>query len=228
VAAEEKAQGSRRNGVDLAVLNGAVEAIRNHPEAGAVTIRTRHRWDDGFAIDGYSQEIENAGEITARAFRFRIDWPPDLGGHDSGPSPGEAVLGALGGCVAMTYVTQATLGGIDLEELEVRIGGQVDLRGVFEVDSTRAGLSNVSVTVLVRSGADDAALAELGRTVTRISAVFDTLANPVPMHLAVRRLPDSTVDPVQDDANIRAAWQAAAPLWPAWHDTLEAEAQSAQ
>jgi hypothetical protein len=33
----------------------------------------------------------------------------------------------------------------------------------------------------------------------------------------------STVDPVEHGANIRTAWQAAAPLWPAWFDTLEAE-----
>jgi putative redox protein len=188
MAAGEKAKRSQQNGLDLAVLNGVVDAIRDHPEAGAVAIRTRHRWDNGLAIDGYTQELENAGEITARTFTFRTDWPPDAGGQDSGPSPGEVVLGALGGCVAMTYITQATLSGIEIDELEVRIEGQVDLQGVFEIDSSRAGLSNVSVTMLVRSGADAADLAELGRTVTRTSAVFDTLANPVPMQLAVRRL----------------------------------------
>ena len=36
----------------------------------------------------------------------------------------------------------------------------------------------------------------------------------------------STVDPVQDDPNIWAAWQVAAPLWPAWLDLLEAEEQA--
>jgi hypothetical protein len=36
----------------------------------------------------------------------------------------------------------------------------------------------------------------------------------------------STANPVQDDPNIWAAWQVAAPLWPAWLDLLEAEEQA--
>jgi hypothetical protein len=41
------------------------------------------------------------------------------------------------------------------------------------------------VTVKVRSDADASTLDEIGRTVTRASAVFDSLANPVPLRLAV-------------------------------------------
>lgn len=101
--------------------------MQEQPEAGAITIRTRHAWDGRFAVDGTSDEIESGGEVTKRSYRFRTDWPPDIGGADSGPSPGEALLGALGGCVAMTYITKATLRGIDIEELEVTIDAHVDL-----------------------------------------------------------------------------------------------------
>lgn len=191
MAAREKMKRSRQNGLDLALLTGVVDEIRDHPEAGAVTVRTRHHWEDGFAVDGYAQELENAGEVTPRTFTFRTDWPPEAGGQDSGPSPGEVVLGALGGCVAMTYITQAALRGIEIDQLEVAIEAQVDLRGVFGIDSVRAAMSNVSVTVLVRSSADEADLDQIGQTVTRTSAVFDTLASPVPMQLLVRRLPPS-------------------------------------
>ncbi len=181
----------RRNGVDLDLLQGAVELIRDQPEAGTVTIRTRHRWDDGFAVDGYTQEIEEGGEITTRTFTFRTDWPPEVGGSDSGPSPGEAILGALGGCVAMTYITKAASRGVGIEEVEVTIEARVDLQGAFELDSVRAGLSDVTVTVGVRSDADDAILDELGRTTRRTSAVYDSLTNPVPTELVVQRLSQS-------------------------------------
>ena len=180
---------ARDNGIDLELLRGVVDALREQPEAAAVTIRTRHRWDEAFAVDGFAEEIEEAGEVTARTFRFRTDWPPDVGGRDSGPSPGEAILGALGGCVAMTYISKAAMRGIVVEEREVGIKAQVDLQGVFELDSVRAGLLGAVVTVRVRSDADDAALEDLGRTVTRTSAVYESLANPVPLHIAVQRLP---------------------------------------
>jgi OsmC-like protein len=130
-----------RNGLDMALLQAAVGEIRQHPESAAVTIPTRHRWDDGFAVDGYADEFEQAGEVTARTFTFRTDWPPEVGGRDSGPSPGEAILGALGGCVAMTYITKAATRGVSIEELEVTIEATVDLRGFFELAAVGAGLA---------------------------------------------------------------------------------------
>ncbi|MFN2388828.1 MAG: OsmC family protein [Actinomycetota bacterium] len=176
------------NGLDLDLLQGAIDTIREHPEAGTVTIRTLHRWDDGFGVDGYAKEVEEGGEMTARSFTFRTDWPPEIGGRDSGPSPGEALLGALGGCVAMTYIVKAASRGVTIDELEVTIEARVDLQGAFELDSVRAGLSDVTITVGVRSDADDFVLEELAQTTRRTSAVFDSLAHPVPMRLLVQRM----------------------------------------
>lgn len=180
----------QRNGLDLGLLQGAIDAIQEQPEAGTVTIRTLHRWGDGFGVDGYTKEVEEGGEVTARAFTFRTDWPPEIGGRDSGPSPGEALLGALGGCVAMTYVIKAAGRGVTIDELEVTIEARVDLQGAFELDAVRAGFSDVSITVGVRSDADASVLEELAQTTTRTSAVFDSLASPVPMRLLVQRLTD--------------------------------------
>jgi uncharacterized OsmC-like protein len=179
----------QRNGVDLDLLQDATDMFREQREAGTVTIRTLHRWDDGFGVDGYAKEVEQGGEVTARTFTFRTDWPPEIGGRDSGPSPGEALLGALGGCVAMTYITKSANRGVTIDELEVTIEAPVDLRGTFELDSVRAGLSDVTITVAVRSDADDAVLDEISQTTRRTSAVYDSLANPVPMQLHVERLP---------------------------------------
>lgn len=190
-----------RNGLDLDVLQDVIDMIGERPEAGMVTIRTLHRWDDGFGVDGYAKEVEEGGEVTTRRFTFRTDWPPEIGGQDSGPSPGEALLGALGGCVAMTYVTKAASRGVPIDELEVAIQARVDLQGTFELDSVRAGLSDVTITVGVRSDVDDAVLDGLARVTRRASAVYDSLANPVSMQLLVERLPGKTASP-QDEAAV--------------------------
>jgi uncharacterized OsmC-like protein len=169
------------------LLKGIVGELREHPEAATVTIRTRHRWDDGYAVDGYTEEMEEAGEPTPRTFTFRTDWPAEVGGRDSGPAPGEVILAALGGCVAMTYITKAATRGVDIEELEVTIEAAVDLRGTFQLAAIRAGLAGARVTVSVRSSADDAVLDELRQLVTQTSAVYDSLANPVPIELSLQR-----------------------------------------
>jgi uncharacterized OsmC-like protein len=190
-----------RNGLDLEVLQDAIDMIREQPEAGMVTIRTLHRWDEGFGVDGYAKEVEEGGEVTTRRFTFRTDWPSEIGGRDSGPSPGEVLLGALGGCVAMTYVTKAASRGVPIDELEVAIQARVDLQGTFELDSVRAGLSDVTITVAVRSDVDDTVLDELARATRRTSAVYDSLANPVNMQLLVQRLPGLAASP-QDEAAV--------------------------
>jgi hypothetical protein len=62
--AEKTTDTTRRNGLDLAVLQGAIDELGDYPKAATVTIRTRHRWDDGFAVDGYADESEEAGEVS--------------------------------------------------------------------------------------------------------------------------------------------------------------------
>ena len=186
---EAQMTNATRNGLDMDLLQGIVGELREHPETATVTIRTRHRWDEGFAVDGYTEEgFEQAEEASARTFTFRTDWPSEVGGRDSGPAPGEAILGALGGCVAMTYITKAATRGVGIEELEVTIEAAVDLRGIFDLAAVRAGLAGALVTMRVRSSADDAALEELRQLVTRTSAVYDSLANPVPIQLSLQRL----------------------------------------
>ena len=185
---QEAARHTPCNGIDTDQLREMAEAIRAEPEAGRVTIRTRHRWDEGFAVDGHAEELENAGEVTRRRFTFRTDWPPEAGGRDSGPTPGELVLAALGGCLASTYATQAAMRGVDIDELEVTLEAAVDFRGQFELAPVRPGLSGVKATVAVLSEAENAAVETIGQAVGRTSPVYDTLASPVPIELSVERL----------------------------------------
>lgn len=178
-----------RNGIDLDVLQETVEGIRQYPEAGTLTVRTRHHWDGGFAVAGRSEAIEQAGQVVTRTHTFRTDWPEPWGG-DSGPTPGaESLMSALGACVATTYIAKAALKGVPIHALEVTVEGRVDLQGLFELGSACSRFSDITVTVGVRSDAEDAALDDLGQTTSRTSPVYDSLVNPVPLQLRVQRLP---------------------------------------
>lgn len=177
-----------RNGLELETLEGIVDAIRGQPRASTVTIRSDHCWEGGLAVDGYAREIENAGEFTSRAFTFRTDWPVEVAGGDSGPAPGEVLLAALGGCVGMTFIMQAARRGVDVDSLEVSIEAEWDMRGVFELDEVRGGLANVAVAIALRADASDEVVRGIGEMVTRTSAVYNSLAHPVPIELSVRRI----------------------------------------
>ena len=177
----------RRNGIDLDGLRGLAGVMRGQPGAGTVTIRTRHAWDDAFAVDGRTESIAAAGQTLAREHTFRIDWPHAFGGADSGPTSGESLLATLGACVAQSYTITAALQGVTIDELDVSVEGSVDLRSAFD-ETPRAKLVEVSVAVAVHSSADDATLEAIGTAVTTGSPVFASLANPVAARLSVRRL----------------------------------------
>ena len=63
----------------------------------------------------FQQRAEAAGHS------FLVDEPQELGGLDSGPTPYDLILGALGACTAMTVRMYADQKGWPLEGVEVRL-----------------------------------------------------------------------------------------------------------
>ena len=178
----------KSNGIDLQLWESVKEVVHEDPEEARVIVRTAHRWIGGFGIEGHTKEIESAGEITPRAFEFRTDWPEDVGGANTGPSPGEAILGALAGCVGLSYVANAVNRGVEIHQLEIVIEASADLQSVFEAGNAHPGFSSVKILVKVQSDADEQTLTDLGLAATRTSTVFDSLVSPVPVILNVQTM----------------------------------------
>lgn len=173
------------NGWDVAAVEEAIEGIREQPEAGKLTWRGRVRWDGGFGLDARSEEIEQLGEVLPRHFTLRSDHPPELLGHNTGPTAVEALLSALGGCITGTYAAQATGRGVHLEELEVEVEGKIDLNGFFGLQPVRPGLTDVRVRIRPRADADPAILEEIREATLKASPVYDSVAHPVSVEAMV-------------------------------------------
>ena len=62
-----------------------------------------------------------AQEIVAGEHRFRADEPLSAGGSDTGPTPYELLLAALGACTAMTITMYARRKQLPLEGIIVRL-----------------------------------------------------------------------------------------------------------
>jgi hypothetical protein len=70
------------------------------------------------AIDGYTVEA---------------DEPAGLGGTDKAPTPTQILLAALGHCQAITLKIYAEGLGLQLDKVQVKVTGIVDLRGYFSI-----------------------------------------------------------------------------------------------
>jgi putative redox protein len=123
-------------------------------------------------------------EAKIRQFSLTIDEPVNLGGSDSGPNPVELVLAALATCQEITYRAYATALGIPLESVSVKLDGSLDLRGFFAVkDGVRAGFTNISGVVELKSAAGPEELARLKQVVDAHCPVLHILNAPVPVDL---------------------------------------------
>lgn len=174
------------NGWDLGAVAEAVDAVREQPETGRLTWRSRVVWDGGFGLEVRTRAIEQLGEVMERHFTLRGDHPPELLGHNTGPTAVELLLAALGACMAGTFAAQATMQGVTLDELQVDVRGDIDLAGFFGLRPVPAGLSAVELAFRVRSDADPALLEDLLAAARAHSPVFDSLARPIPVATSVR------------------------------------------
>jgi len=175
------------NGVDVTRLTGTIKAIQQDPGLGDFKFRARNEWDIGghnvATIDtfhGTRQEMEHK-----HPFVFDADEPAVLLGEDSGANPVEFVLAGLSGCMTTTLAYHAAGRGLKIDEIRSEYEGDIDLRGLLDIDPTvRPGYREIRVKFRVKGDIDAATVQEL----VRKSPVFDTLSNPVRIRVDVEKI----------------------------------------
>jgi uncharacterized OsmC-like protein len=149
----------------------AADTFRQHAPKAQATFRSESRLTDGFR-----------SEVRLRHHALTVDEPAGIGGSDSGPTPVELVLAALGTCQEITYRAFATALKIPLEAVAVTVEGDIDFRGFFAIDeAVRPGFGALRVKVAVKSAATTADLARLRAAVNSHCPVLDMLTRPVPV-----------------------------------------------
>lgn len=177
-----------RNGVDVPTLFATLDAVRDHPDAARFTFRATNRWLRGThsrtTIDGYygvGQEQRHR-----RAYPYEADHPEPLVGTDEAASPVEQLLHALAACLTAGIANIASARGVDLDAVESRLEGQIDLRGLLGLsDEVRNGYERISVTFRLTGSAPAEVLQGIVDQSRARSAVLDVLTNGVPVDVAV-------------------------------------------
>jgi len=163
------------NGVDIETLMGTVDAIKNDPGLGACRFRANNTWLGGnhnrstvTGFYGARQEIAHKQTFTMDA-----DEPAILAGNDEGANPVEHLLHALASCLTTSMVAHAAVRGIEIEELESRLEGDIDLRGFLGLDMTvPKGYTEIRATFRVKARPEDL---DRIRDLARFSPVFNTI-----------------------------------------------------
>jgi uncharacterized OsmC-like protein len=114
--------------------------------------------------------------------RFLTDSAPALAGHGLGPTAPEMLLGALASCLVHTYLIQATLMGLPLDNVQVEVQGALDMSGVVGLPYTALPqLASVTYTAHVTSAAAPADIKRMHAAVEETCPVLNTLRLPTPV-----------------------------------------------
>lgn len=123
-----------------------------------------------------------ATAITSGKHTFLVDEPEGLAGDDAAASPVEYALGALISCQVVVYRLYAHQLGIKIDSLKINAEGDLDVRGLFDIDkNTRPGFSGVRLVVQLEGPETAQRYRELQDVVDAHCPVFDIIANPTPI-----------------------------------------------
>jgi len=176
-----------RNGVNATKLAATIRAIEKQPALAQFKFRARNEWDTGghnvATVDSFYGTCQ---EMAHKApFVMHADEPPVLLGEDQGANPVEYVLSGLSGCMTSTLVYHAAGRGLNIESIESKYEGDIDLHGLLDLDpNVRSGYREIRVKFKVKGDADEQTIQEL----VRKSPVYDTLANPVKIKIEVEKV----------------------------------------
>src|SRR5438045_2857082 len=97
--------------IDCMGLTKLAEKGKTNPASGKVTLRAKT------VTEGQFRNLTFIRDLAPVV----IDEPPHLLGENTAPNPSESVLAALGACLAVGYMANASQRGIALSEITIEI-----------------------------------------------------------------------------------------------------------
>lgn len=122
------------------LLEKYIQQFKEQPETAKVASIVKATTKDNFVI------------LESGKFAFLVDEPPPLGGGNKAVNPTQLFLGALAGCAgAFIKDTLAPLGGVSIDDVEVEVGCQADLRGLLGIGDVQPDYQNISLSITIHS-----------------------------------------------------------------------------
>lgn len=152
-------------------IAATTDSVAQDAGSARVTIRT-------------SGHLTGPVEVTLRSGRHTvlIDEPAGLAGSDAAPGPVDYAIVALASCQAVTYRYWAEKLGIELEDVDVAVEADIDLRGFFGLDDdVRPGFTAVRIEVTPKGPESPERYQQLADSANAHCPVLDLFANATPV-----------------------------------------------
>jgi uncharacterized OsmC-like protein len=177
-----------RNGVDVPMLFGTIDVVREQPSLAQFQFRATNRWVVGTHSRTTIETFSGAGgeHSHKQEFAYDADHPAVLVGADQAPTPVEFLLHALGACLMAGVANVASARGVTLTAVEASIEGDIDLQGILGISKeVRNGYQQIRVTFRIEGDASPETMREIVEQSRARSAVYDVLTNGVDVAVEV-------------------------------------------
>ncbi|MDW3094644.1 MAG: OsmC family protein [Gammaproteobacteria bacterium] len=153
-------------------INNMIEKTQSDPEFGKFKYYVNTQWEGGTLCKNQIR----------RAHKLLVDEPSSFGGSDLSASPVELVLVALGSCQQIMYSALASVRDIPIEECEVTLTANLNVRGLLGLNKEESifpGFSSIKYETNLSSSADQSILDKLIHDVEEQCPVMDMLTRVV-------------------------------------------------
>ena len=174
---------TRVNGLDLAALGAVVETVEADAAQALARFEVTTRWAGQTRSESEVEAFNLGGERIARSHKIVADEPLELLGSDSAPNPQELLMSAVNACMMVGYVAGASLKGIDLDFVEIRTKGTLDLRGFLGLDDkVPPGYEAIDYEVRIKGNGSIEQFEEIHQTVMKTSPNYFNISRPIRMN----------------------------------------------
>jgi filamentous hemagglutinin family protein len=176
------------NGVNTNQVMNLAGAIQSDNDYGQFVFRAKNQWQQGSQSSSSIQNFYAGGkedDSRSQPFHIETDQPGFLAGKNTAPNPVEHLLHSLGSCLTTTLTYHAAVQGIDIDQIESNVEGDLDARGFFGIaDDVNKGYKKIRAHMRVKSDADVETLTELAM----FSPVYEMLSRSVPVEFSLVKI----------------------------------------
>ncbi len=174
-------ESSVNNGVNVAALLDAREALTATPEGAKFQWRATCEWKNGThshsTVEGFFGLGEEQNHKTT--FKFDADHPEIFASEDKGATPVEYILVGLASCLTAGIAAVAQHRDIQLRSVTATLEGGMDIQGILGIDSdVRNGFDGIKISYKIDADATADELKALVAQSQKRSAVYDIVTNP--------------------------------------------------
>jgi len=169
-----------KNDINVEALKSYMGELSKGNKPGAIDYHLNLEWIGGTQTKVHTQEIVLDNDVEKRDFTFKIDEPLELLGKNEYPTPQEYLLAGMGSCMMVGFAVGATMKGIELKKLNIKMKSGLDLNGFLQ---TKPGapvpLKQVEYVIEVEGSGTQKEFNEIHEVVKKTSPNRATIANQI-------------------------------------------------